>query len=192
MGRPREFDVDKVIAALKETFWLKGYEGASYADLTAATGLKKGSLYAAFGDKRALYLKALEDYNDREVSGGVALLTDSSGASDGRKRIETLLGMVADAVRNGDRRGCLLCDAASDQAQLDPIVEKAVSASFMRIENAFAHCLADMSQNPIKGDAAQRTASWLTSVYFGMRIMAKAGAPLAMLEEVHDVTLEKL
>ncbi len=59
MGRPREFDVDEALTKIMAVFWAKGFEGSSLSDLVAATGLKKGSLYAAFGDKRAMYLKAL-------------------------------------------------------------------------------------------------------------------------------------
>jgi len=58
MGRPREFDPDTALAAIMEVFWAKGFEGASMRDLVVATGLKKGSLYAAFGDKRAMFIAA--------------------------------------------------------------------------------------------------------------------------------------
>ena len=53
MGRPREFDEDEALATIMDVFWKKGFEGATMSDLVTATGLIKGSLYAAFGDKRA-------------------------------------------------------------------------------------------------------------------------------------------
>ena len=59
MGRPREFNEEEALAKIMDVFWARGFEGATVSDLMAATGLKKGSLYAAFGDKRAMYLKAL-------------------------------------------------------------------------------------------------------------------------------------
>ena len=59
MARHREFDEDKVLNALRDIFWEHGFEGTSYADIMAATGLQKGSLYSAFGDKRALYQKTI-------------------------------------------------------------------------------------------------------------------------------------
>ena len=62
VGRPREFDVDKALDAAMQAFWAKGYEATSMADLMAATGLHKGSIYGAFGDKHALFVEALTRY----------------------------------------------------------------------------------------------------------------------------------
>ena len=62
MARPREFDEDRVIEVLTRVFWEKGYEATSMQDLVKATGLLKGSLYGAFGDKKALYMKVWESF----------------------------------------------------------------------------------------------------------------------------------
>lgn len=62
VGRPREFDVDEALDAAMRAFWAKGYEATSLSDLVAATGLHKGSLYQAFGDKHALFMQALKRY----------------------------------------------------------------------------------------------------------------------------------
>ena len=61
-GRPREFDAEKALDAALKVFWRKGYEGASLSDLTKAVGVNRPSLYAAFGDKEALFRQALERY----------------------------------------------------------------------------------------------------------------------------------
>ena len=62
MPRPREFDESDVVAAARDEFWSRGYAATSVDDLTAVTGLGKGSLYGAFGDKHGLFLRALDDY----------------------------------------------------------------------------------------------------------------------------------
>ena len=62
MARPRKFDESDVIAAARDEFRDRGYAATSVDDLTAATGLGKGSLYGAFGDKHSIYLRALDDY----------------------------------------------------------------------------------------------------------------------------------
>ena len=62
MARPRTFDEGDVVAAARDEFWNRGYAATSVDDLTAATGLGKGSLYGAFGDKHSIYLRALDDY----------------------------------------------------------------------------------------------------------------------------------
>src|SRR5690349_24142907 len=67
IGRPREFDADEAIAKAMRLFWRKGYDGTSLADLTAELELNRPSLYAAFGNKEALFLKVLDRY-DLETS----------------------------------------------------------------------------------------------------------------------------
>ncbi|MGO4430809.1 TetR/AcrR family transcriptional regulator, partial [Streptomyces sp. MCAF7] len=61
-GRPREFDIDDALSAAVAVFWAKGYEGTTMADLSAATGLKAGSIYAAFGSKADLFKRVLDHY----------------------------------------------------------------------------------------------------------------------------------
>jgi TetR/AcrR family transcriptional repressor of nem operon len=68
MSRPREFNMDKVLNQSMEAFWANGYKATSFEDLMNATGLRKQSLYGAFGDKRSLYLKALALYRNQSVS----------------------------------------------------------------------------------------------------------------------------
>src|SRR5580698_9426758 len=65
MGRHREFDVEKVLDAVLSVFWRKGYEGTSYADLTEAAGVERPALYAAFGNKEALFRQALARYDEQ-------------------------------------------------------------------------------------------------------------------------------
>ena len=78
VGRPREFDAEEALAQIMDVFWAKGFEGASMSDLVTATGLKKGSLYAAFGDKRAMYLKALALYDRTAIDRSVRVLTGTA------------------------------------------------------------------------------------------------------------------
>ena len=68
MARPRSFDPDEALDLARDVFWQKGFQGASLDDITAATGLNKPSLYAAFGDKNALFLKVLDRYHARIVA----------------------------------------------------------------------------------------------------------------------------
>ncbi|MGZ3239609.1 MAG: TetR/AcrR family transcriptional regulator, partial [Burkholderiaceae bacterium] len=67
-GRPRNFDENAVLDSALEVFWGHGFQGASLAELTEAMGLSKPSLYAAFGDKESLYLKALARYADVQIA----------------------------------------------------------------------------------------------------------------------------
>src|SRR3546814_16775561 len=67
-GRPREFDVGDALAAALRVFWSKGYEGASLTDLTEAMGIARPSLYAAFGNKEALFRKAPDIYEEEKLA----------------------------------------------------------------------------------------------------------------------------
>ena len=159
MARPRTFDEDKVMEAIKNVFWNYGYEGTSYADLIDASGLHKGSLYAAFGDKRALYIEALRHYDEQEIAQAVDLLTKGQGA-----RIESLFNAVIDAVKiYKDLRGCLLCNAAIDQAKHNKDVEKSVSLGIQRMLNALIQALQDQHKHISN---VEQSASHMCSVYF--------------------------
>lgn len=186
MARPRKFDESTVVENIKNLFWEKGFEGTSYADLMAVSGLHKGSLYQAFGDKRALYLKALGAYDNMEVDGAVQLLTRGK---NGGKQIAILLGMVIDAVAKGnDRRGCFLCNAAVDQAPYEPQTEKAVKAGFTKMNDAFLQALSDVDDVKTR----KKLAAEAMAVYFGMRVMAKSGVPIKMLRHARESFLATL
>ena len=199
IGRPRKFEERAVLAAVMEVFWEKGFEGTAMSDLVEATGLRKGSLYGAFGDKRALYLKALEFYDETEVIVALDLLSgrverDGLNAPDaGYGRIATLFQAVVDAVEvHGDRRGCLLCNAAVDQAPLDHATEQSVTASLGNMENALLDAVAAIPDFVVSVKEGRRTARHLLSAYFGMRVLAKAGMPVEALKDARAGALAGL
>ena len=71
-GRPREFDTDEALASALRVFWAKGYDGASLTDLTEAMGITRPSLYAAFGNKEALFKRALDLYQEEKLAGAIS------------------------------------------------------------------------------------------------------------------------
>ncbi|MGF1476483.1 MAG: TetR/AcrR family transcriptional regulator [Geminicoccaceae bacterium] len=197
MARSRGFDTDHVLDALKHLFWEKGFEGTSYADVMQATRLQKGSLYGAFGDKRALYLRALDAYVDREVATAVDLLTGqgTANALTSDQRIRAFLEFPIAAIRDhGDRRGCFLCNAAVDLAPFDPDVEATVVAAMAALKEALQVALAERGKADEDAEQGDResAAAHLMAVYFGMRIMAKAGVPVSGLSEVQEMALRPL
>jgi TetR/AcrR family transcriptional regulator, transcriptional repressor for nem operon len=116
VARPREFDEAEVLGAARDRFWGAGYAATSLNDLTAATGLGKASLYGAFGDKHALYLRVFDDY----IVGAVesvrqALAGDDAGALG---RIGTYLRANARSSA-GNPRGCMLARGTSELAGRD-------------------------------------------------------------------------
>ena len=105
-GRPRSFDRDAALAAALGVFWRRGFRDASLDDLTAACGVSRPSLYAAFGDKSALFAAALDLYREREVAPLLAIL-DVPG--DGRGAVRAFLADAAARYTDPDRpAGCLV------------------------------------------------------------------------------------
>lgn len=182
MARPRKFDEGQVLESIKNIFWDKGYEGTSYPDLIAASGLHKGSLYAAFGDKRSLYLRALRHYDEQEVTQAIAILNGEDGT---KNRIATLFNIVINALRHRDLRGCLLCNAAVDQALHDDDVKNSVSRSISKMLVAFETALRE-EHSHISDHNRKTVASHMNSVYFGMRVIAKSGLDIDILERARD------
>lgn len=183
MARPREFDKDKVLEALRDVFWEHGYEGASYADIMAATGLKKGSLYAAFGDKRSLYLEALGRYDKENVSDSVAMLSNEN--LTGEERIAALTQSLVDAAQTKQGRwGCLLCNAAVDQAPFDKRTETVVLQSMKRMKKGIRNAL----KNTNAGDKVELV--W--TLYFGGRVIIKSGGSKVTLKTIRAQTLSLL
>ena len=118
-GRPREFDLDEALAAALLVFWRNGYEAASMAELTAAMGITKPSLYAAFGNKEALFHKALDLYEREKL----AYMTSALEAPTARGVAERLLrGSLEMQMSSCDPKGCLrVISAAACGAEAEPI-----------------------------------------------------------------------
>lgn len=180
MARPREFDPDEALARAMEAFWAKSYEGTSIAELVAATGLNKGSLYAAFGDKRRLYLAAIERYERVAIDGTVAALRD---AADPTAALVAVFDRVIAAVERRDRRGCLLCNASIDRAPYDPAVERRVLSALARLQRAIAATLRRATPDASAPEVEAR-ASHMLATYMGLRTMARAGVAAAELRAI--------
>ncbi|MFY0612834.1 MAG: TetR/AcrR family transcriptional regulator [Hyphomicrobiaceae bacterium] len=182
MARPREFDLDVAIDRAMDVFWANGYDGASLPDLLDGIGITRGSLYKAFNDKRSLFLLVLSRYEEEAVSAAVEHLS-SRQAGDGWVRIKTLFAGVIATVRKGDRRGCLLCQAAAGPASQDPDIAKLIHKSLDRMRRAFEKALADSPRHGSLSDAELHSAAdALVVQYVGLRTMARSQAPLASLE----------
>ena len=190
LGRPREFDADEALARILDVFWAKGFEGSSMSDLVTATGLKKGSLYAAFGDKRSMYLEALALYERSAIQKTVRLLT---GGGAPEQRIADFFQLAIDAVAiRQDRRGCFLCNASVDQAVLDPETEQVVQQSFTRFGRALEVALSELVGASTDEKWCQAEAQHLLSVYFGLRVLAKGGHSVKSLKDAKEAALSRL
>ncbi len=179
MARLREFDVEEALDGVMTVFWRNGYEGASMQAIEAATGLNKQSLYRLFADKRAMYLAALARYEALEMNKAAAVLKDGASA---REKFKTLFDAVVTLAVKGDRSGCFLCNAATDQGQQDPQTTELVSAAMRRVEAMFRQALSSSAPYSRDEKARDRKAASLMAAYFGLRVLTKANAPLRLIK----------
>ncbi|KIA59911.1 TetR/AcrR family transcriptional regulator [Nocardia vulneris] len=112
MPRPRQFDEERVLSAVQAAFWDNGYAGTSLEDLLAASGLGKGSLYGAFGDKKSLFLRVLRMYDEANDQMLRDWLEQAERGIDVVRSFVT--GPAADPSGEQARRGCLLANTAME------------------------------------------------------------------------------
>lgn len=184
-GRPRSFDTETALERATEVFWRHGFQGASMAELTAATGLSKPSLYAAFGDKEALYLLCLQRYGDHQVALQTELL---EAEPDARRAVERF--MRAMAQHQTDPRqpgGCFVvngtadCGAPATPPAVDAALRGASGGAEQRLLNRLKRAEREGQLPPLY---AKNLATLLASVLTGMAVMSKAGQPRRKLDEV--------
>jgi len=188
MGRPREFDVDVALDAALDVFWQKGYEGASYTDLTQATGVERPALYAAFGNKEALFGLALARYYDKYLQYFPQALKQPTS----RLVVEHALRGAAELhTRYLDRRGCmgvLGALAGSDAAapiRQSLVVARAGGEAALRQRLEQARLEGDL---PEHANVAALTA-FIMTLLSGMAVQAKTGADRATLDAVAEQAL---
>jgi TetR/AcrR family transcriptional regulator, transcriptional repressor for nem operon len=120
MARPRQFDEDAVLRAVCDQFWDAGYAATSLQDLMRVSGLGKGSIYAAFGDKHELFLRVLRRY----VASLERTLRRSIDSTP--RALDALRSFVMMPVGDPEgvaaRRGCLLANSTTELASSDPVV----------------------------------------------------------------------
>jgi AcrR family transcriptional regulator len=187
MPRPRTFDEADVIATARDEFWTRGYAATSVDDLTNATGLGKGSLYGAFGDKHRLFLRALDDYIDTAMDGVRAQLRDPAyGAYD---RLTRHIRAQARAVAaDKTRRGCMMAKSAAELSAADEAVERAVEHAYAKWRAELVDCIKEAQRDGtiVKKQNPQALATTLLAFMRGQEALHKGGAKPAQIRAAAD------
>jgi len=192
MGRPREFDEPTVVAAAQQAFWAHGYAGTSLAELTSATGLGKGSLYGAFGDKHALYVRTFDDYCTGAVAAVEAELTGDGPAFP--RLVAHIRNTTESTIRDAERRGCFLAKGSAELAGQDEAVDQRVRAAFARLTELFTASIgaAQREGDLDAGVDPRRLAATLLATLRGIEALGKAGADAETLRAIAETTVDLL
>lgn len=180
-GRPLSFDRDQALHAAMLLFWRHGYEATSLADLTAAMGVTPPSIYAAFGDKKGLFLAAVDRYLSGPVT-SASIIADAPTARDAARGL--LAAAVVGFTGVDTPPGCLLASAAISCSAAAADVAEALAARRRGIE---AH-LRDRIEADDLPDADARAAH-VMAVVQGMSTLARDGAGRDKLARVAEVAL---
>lgn len=188
-GRPRGFDRDAALAAALNVFWTHGYEGASLADLTAAMGINRPSLYAAFGNKEALFAEALALYERQEGAPLDSLLAEAPTAREAIAA--TLCHNARVYAREGFPRGCLIVLSLMVGTPESADVRRLLAA---RRRAGTATLAARIARGQREGDVAPdvdpaRLAAFYTAVLQGMSVHARDGAGEAELLAIAEAAM---
>jgi AcrR family transcriptional regulator len=190
-GRPRKTDPDTALADSMKVFWEKGFQATSMSDLVAATGMAKPGLYATFGDKEALYSKALTHYFSEL---GAPLLDDLRRSSDPlpvviRRFLETVAASVVD---KSSPSGCFVVNSVVECAHHpSPLEDLARSFDAKRRAAFVERFRAAKKQGELPGDCdAKALAEFFASQALALAVMGRAGTNRRALNRIIDVAMQ--
>jgi TetR/AcrR family transcriptional repressor of nem operon len=184
MARPITFDQAVALDAAIECFWRRGYEATSVRDLAAAMGIGGTSLYNSFGNKRALFMKALERYLDRSMRERIRRLESSLAP---KQAIVAFFDEVIErSLKDRARRGCLLINSALEVAPHDPKLGAEIAERLGEIESFFQRLIVSAQAD---GSIPRRVnandiARLLLGVLLGIRVLARSKPERALLKGV--------
>ncbi|MBL0940885.1 MAG: TetR/AcrR family transcriptional regulator [Gemmatimonadaceae bacterium] len=192
MARPRSFDEDQVIDRVTRTFWERGYANTSITDLEAATGLGRQSLYSAFGDKHALFLKALERY---ATYGDLQTPAAAYNSHAPLVQLKCMLRSTIDFATSPDAPGaCLMVQAMLEFGENDPAVQSCCKANNSRVETWVGRLIAEATANKTLAPSLNPLAvtTLVMAQYYAIPVMARAGVPGDQLRSSVDLLMQQI
>jgi TetR/AcrR family transcriptional regulator, transcriptional repressor for nem operon len=189
MARLREFDTEKVIADAMESFWVQGYGATSMKDLSSATGVLSGSLHAAFGGKKQLFLAALDCYTQQGLNAISERLSQDGSVLDAIR--QCLMPVATEHALEKRQKGCLIANSIAELIPHDAEVTVKVQFMFRRMEDLFAGAIARaQSEGEISRNHDPYTlARFIVSAIQGLRIYGKPQPADRSLADIIDVII---
>lgn len=192
MARPRTFDEDEVVRSARNQFHRSGYAGTSLEDLCRVTRLGKGSLYASFGDKHDLFLRAFDLYCRDVVAVARA---DLSGPGPAYPRLLAHVRAIARATAADCKQvGCLLAKGSAELSGTDPEVAARARATYADLHGVLADSIAAAQREGAltRNADPNRLAALVLAVLRGIEELGKAGADAGLLHDIAEQAIDLL
>ena len=191
MGRTRTFDVGDALDVAVETFWQHGFDATSMQALCQAMAVQPGSVYAAFGNKRALFRAALRRYAETVSAEAIQRI---NGASSGLRGLRDYFDHLVEAMVDGQRRwGCLVTNSLVELAERDPELTGMFELHLTGLRTAFAGALVRAgAEGELRRGVGPESADLLVAVVQGMNVLAKTRPGRETLRAIADGALSGL
>ncbi|QTE35716.1 TetR/AcrR family transcriptional regulator [Mucilaginibacter gossypii] len=192
MARSKDFDEAEVLSKAVCIFWHKGYNGTSMQDLVDGLGISRSSLYDTFGDKHALYIKALDSY---QKAGGNQMCDIINNTASAKEAIQKLLELtMRDLLNDEQRKGCFMVNAEIELAPHDVEVKNVVCRNEQQFEDAILQAIkkGQVSGEIRNSQDSLALARFIMNAVRGMQVSAKATADKAFFDDIIKTTLSVL
>ena len=189
MARPREFDIEEALALALDVFWIQGYDTTSMTDLMDATGLAKGSIYKGYGDKKRLFMRALDSYLAQANS---SLRESAEASGSGREALEQIFSNVVDmSTGKGVRRGCFSVNSTIELCPHDPDVHDRLRRNTQEKEKTFAAIIRKgIADGSLRKDIVPNLAgAYLTTVLNGLQVRGKLGLTKRQANQTVEIAM---
>lgn len=191
MARPRSFDTADALAAATQVFLARGFDGATLDDLTEAMGINKPSLYAAFGDKGALYAAVLGGYAASAMAAMETALNSGHTLHEATRNL--LIGAIDQyAPLKHDPLGCLVATTATTVAGSNPDVRKVLAAFLTDVDRLIRETIERRFAEDVTPTGAALVTDLLTGTLFSLAIRARARIPRKQLLAVAERAIESI
>ena len=190
-GRPRAYEPDVALARAMEVFWRDGFAATSLDSISAATGMNRPSLYAAFGDKRDIYVKAYESYRERARLRMAEIFLSELPL---RELLHHIYAIAIDMYVSGEDgpRGCFSVMTATSEAASDPTIRALASTGLAEMDGAFARVFKTAQakgQLPASVEPG-RLAQLASATVHTLAVRSRLRTPRKELEAIADAAID--
>jgi TetR/AcrR family transcriptional repressor of nem operon len=180
MARPRAFDMDATLDGMLDVFWRKGFAGTSIPDLSAATDLLPGSLYAAFGSKDEMFRLSLARYAAWLAA---HMPRDKAGLAGIKAGLDTIVRLT---VADRERRGCPMLNAIPEANALSSETQADITAGLTWMRRYFEKRLREAQSETKASLDVDQMASVLLAAAVSIRVLGRSKLPQQTLQQIAD------